>query len=388
MSEEILKPISVMTNDELLSVITVDRENFNEEYKSKVANELQQRGINLEKKFKTARFKLNLKEVEEVDVIEAFEKISLLKNSLDILNFINYMNEHFAVQKNENQFVVHHHSPKSGFSSFFLDNEAELKNSLQNFFELNNWLPEDVEVIAHWETFVESTSSDYILKLAELMDKSDISYCINSSQNIRFNSFKSPYSIVLPLDELKEAEDVFEKMEQLKESLHKKLEEAESKEDVDLQLEILSEMESITPEDPLVYYNRAQLLDEKGDYQNASDALIESFNIEMSNGAVDDIEDIENYLVEILDKVESKLNILHCLATIYAFKGEVDNAFEYYKKIIELDENDAMAHLHLGHHYYSNTEDDDKVKIHFKKFMELEPESEERESIEEILNNL
>jgi tetratricopeptide (TPR) repeat protein len=388
MSEEILKPISVMTDDELLSVLTVNRDNYNDEYKNKVADELAKRGINLEEKFRTARYKLNLQEVEEVNVTAVYEKISLLKNPLDILYFINYMNEHYTVQKNENFFVVHHHSPKNGFSSFFLDTEAELKNSLQNFFALNNWLPENVEVIEHWETFAESSSSDYILKLAQLMDESNISYCVNSAQVVRFNSFKAPYSIVLPVDEVPGAEDIFEKMEQVKENLHKKLEEAESKEDVDLQLKILIELESITPEDPLVYYNKAQLLDEKGDYQNASDALIESFNIEMSNGAVDDIEDIENYLVSILDKVEGKLNILHCLATIYAFKGEFENSIKYYKKIIDLDENDAMAHLHLGHHYYSHTEDDDIVKSHFNKYLELEPESEERESIEEILNNL
>ena len=388
MSEEILKPINAMTNDELLSVLTVNRENFNDEYKTKVADELAKRGINLEEKFKTARYKLNLQDVEEVDVIAAYEKISLLKTSLDVIYFINYMNEHFAVQKNENVFVVHHRSPNFGFSSFFLDNEAELKNSLQNFYTLNDWLPEDAEVIKHWETFAESTSSDYILKLAQLMYESNISYCLNSTQNVRFNSFNSPYSIVLPVEELQEAEEIFEKMEQLKENLHKKLEEAESKEDIDLQLELLIELESVTPEDSLVYYNKAQLLDEKGDYQNASDALIESFNIEMSNGAVDDIEDIENYLASILDKVESKSNILHCLATIFAFKGNVENSLEYYRKIISLDEDDAMAHLHLGHHYYSHTEDDDKVKTHFNKYIELEPESEDRESIEEILNNL
>ena len=388
MSEEILKPISVMSNDELISVLTVNKENFNDDYKTKVTDELVKRGISLEEKFRTASYKLNLQEVEKVDVTAVYEKISLLENSLDVLYFINYMNEHYTVQKNENKFVVHHHSPKYGFSSFFLENEAELKNSLKNFFALNNWLPENVEVIEHWETFAESSSSDYILKLAQLMDESNINYCVNTAQLVRFNSFKSPYSIVLPVDEMPEAEDVFEKMEELKEGLHKKLEEAESKSDVDLQLEILIELESFTPEDPLVYYNKAQLLDEKGDYQNAADALIESFNLEMSNGAVDDIDDIENYLVSILDKVEDKINILHCLATIFVFKGDIENSIQYYKKIIDLDETDAMAHLHLGHHYYSHTEDDEIVKIHFNKYLELEPESDERESIEEILNSL
>ncbi len=68
------------------------------------------------------------------------------------------------------------------------------------------------------------------------------------------------------------------------------------------QLEILTELESITPEDSVLYYNKAQLLDEKGKYQEASDSLIESFNLDMSNGDVEDIEDIEDYLVEILEK--------------------------------------------------------------------------------------
>lgn len=388
MSEEILKPINVMTDDELLSVLTVNRENFNDEYKTKVANELEKRGVNLDEKFRTAKIKLNHKEVEEVDVSVVNEKISLLKNPLDVLYFINYMKEHYAVQKNENNYVVHHHSPKSGFTSFFLDNEAQLKNSLQNFFAFNNWLPEDIEVIEHWETFAESTSVDYILKLVQLLDESEILYCVNSDRNVRFNSFDSPYSIVLPVDELQEAEKIFEKMDQIKETLHARLEEAASKEDVDSQLKILSELELVTPDDSLVFYNKAQLLDEKGDYQNASDALIESFNIEMSNGAVDDIEDVENYLVSILDKVEKKLNTLHCLATISAFKGDVENSFEYCKTIINLDENDAIAHLQLGHYYYSHTEDDAKVKFHFNKYLDLEPKSEQREAIEELLNNL
>ena len=336
MNENIIKPIDVMTDDELLSVITVQKENFNDDYKSKVADELAKRGVNLDEKFKIVKYKLNLQDIEEVDIKDAYEKISLLNNPLDVIYFINYMNENFAIQKNDGGFAAHHLTPKSGFSSFFVDNESELKNSLQNFLTLDNWLPEGSEVIEHWETFAESTSSDYILRLAELLDEIGIVYCVNSINMVRFNSFKSPYSIVLPVDQMQEAEEAFEKMDKLEESLHEKLEDAEKKEDVELQLKLLTQLESVTPEDHLVYYNKAQLLDEKGDYQNASDALIESFNIQMNNGAVDDIEDIENYLVEILDKVESKSNILHCLATIFAIKGDVKSSSEYYKKIIAL----------------------------------------------------
>ena len=57
-------------------------------------------------------------------------------------------------------------------------------------------------------------------------------------------------------------------------------------------------------------------------------------------------------------------------------------------KLIELNEKDPIAHLNLGHIYYSHFEEDEKVRFHFQKFIELEPHSEEIASIEEILNNL
>ncbi|MCW8850249.1 MAG: hypothetical protein OQJ81_09765, partial [Melioribacteraceae bacterium] len=205
MSDEIIKPIDVMTNDELISVLTVKKEDFNEEFKKKVVDELVKRGVNLEEKFKIAKYKLNLKDVEEVEVTEAYEKISLLKNPIDVIYFINYMNDHFAIQKNDGVFVIHHSTPKIGFSSFFINSEAELEKSLHNFLTLNEWLPEGAEVIEHWETFTESTSSEYILRIARLMDEIKLSYCINSAQLVRFNSFNSPYSIVVPADVINEA---------------------------------------------------------------------------------------------------------------------------------------------------------------------------------------
>ena len=55
------------------------------------------------------------------------------------------MNDSFAIQKNDGVFVIHHNTPKLGFSSFFLDSETELKNSLNNFLTLDQWLPEGAE---------------------------------------------------------------------------------------------------------------------------------------------------------------------------------------------------------------------------------------------------
>ena len=388
MSEEILKPIDVMNNDELIAILTIKKDNFNDEFRNKIVNELDKRGVKLNEILNVAKYKLNTEDVLEVNIDSAFEKVSLLKEPLDVLYFINYMTEHFTIQKNSNVFVIHHFEPKIGFTSFFVEDETKLKSSLYEFLTLGNWLPEETDVIKHWETFVESTSSAYILRLAKMLDDTDVVYSLNSNMLTRFSSNSSPYSIVLPVEDMDEATEVLTKMDELEKSLNEKLELAEKKEDVNLQLELLTELESVTPDDSLLFYNKAQLLDGKGDYKNASDALIESFNLDYSNGTVDDIEDIENYLIEVLDKVEAKGNILHCLASISAFKGDIENSFNYYNKLVELDEKDPIAHLNLGHLFYSETEDDEKVKLHFNKYIELEPESEERTAIETILENI
>jgi tetratricopeptide (TPR) repeat protein len=388
MSEEIIKSIDVMNNEELTSILTIQKDNFNDEFKNKVVKELDKRGIKLDEVLNTAKYRINTDEMLKVNVNSAYEKLSLLKEPLDVLYFENYMTEHLSIQKNSDVFVLHHYAPKVGFSSFFLDDNTMLKSSLYNFLTLSNWLPDKIDIIEHWQTFAESTSSAYILRLAKLLDDTDVVYSINSNRLARFSSVSSPYSIVIPVEEMEEAAIVFTKMDEFEKSLHEKLELAEKDENIDLQLELLTELESVTPDDSVLFYNKAQLLDEKGDFQNASESLIESFNLDVRNETVDDIEDIENYLIEVLEKVEAKSNILHCLATISAFKGAIDNSIKYYNELIALDENDPIAHLNLGHLFYSENLDDNKVKLYFKKFIEIEPESEEREAIEAILKNI
>ena len=388
MAEEILKPINVMNNDELISILTIKKESFNEEYKSRVLSELNNRGIKFDELLKIAKYKLNAEDTKTVDVDLAHEKFALLKEPIDVLTFINSMNEKFSIQKSHNYFVIHHYTKNIGFSSFFVDGDTILKKLLSKFLTFGNWSPDEGEIIKHWETFVDSSSSAYILRLAKILDDADVTYSINSNVLARFSSFNSPYSIVVPTEVIDEANESLEKIDELKTSLHRQLELAEENENSDLQLELLVELESVTPEDSILFYNKAQILDEKGDYQNASEALIESFNLDLSNGTIEDVDDTENYLVDILKKVEKKANILHCLATIAAFKNDNENTFKYYNQLIELDEKDSVAHLNLGHYFYSNTDDDEKVKFHFNKFIELEPESDEVEAIKAILKSM
>ena len=388
MEDNIIKPIDVMSDDELIAIVTIKKDNFNDDFRNKVLDELDKRGIKLDDILNTVEYKINFNDFEKINIADSYEKVSLIKEPLDVLYFKNYMKELLVLQKNSKAFVLHHYDPKIGFNSFFLYDEDELKNSINEFLNLGNWLPEETEIIMHWDNLAESTSEAYILRLVDQLDELGVNYSLNSNNLIRFSSVSAPYSIVVPVDDMAEAEEAFMEIEDLKNSLYEKLEKAEEKDDVNKQLEILTELESVTPEDSALFYNKAQLLDNMGEYQKASDALIESFNLDFGEGIVDDIDETENYLKEMLGKCENKKNILHCLATISSYKGDIETSLKYYKQLVDSDEKDSIAHLNLGHHYYSHTEEDEKVKFHFEKYIELEPESYERESIDAILKSL
>ena len=62
MKDQIIKPIDVMTDNELISTLTIYKDNFNEDYREKARAELQNRGINFEDILKEASFKINEKE--------------------------------------------------------------------------------------------------------------------------------------------------------------------------------------------------------------------------------------------------------------------------------------------------------------------------------------
>lgn len=388
MREKILKPLPQMSEDELIEVLTKDREDYNDEMLNKVTSELEKRGISLEDVKNRVTFWINASDPEKANIESALAKLDEEIEITDVLYFENYMSEIIAIQKAEKFYGAHHFNKKRNSQTFFINEDKDIKEFLKRFLRMEDWNSFVENSYEHWDTFIESHSAKYISNVAELLDGIGIYYSINSQNLIRFRTFSKPFALVVPVEFLDKAETVLDKLDDKKDKLYEELEKAEEASDIEKELEILRELEGITPEDPAVFYNKAQILAEKGEHKEASDAVIDSFNIELENGDVEDLVEIEKYLMEALPKVDDKKNILHCLASIASFKGENERAFELYKNLIKEDESDSVAHLNLGHLYFSQTEDDEKVKQHFNKYLELEPDSPERESIESILSSL
>jgi tetratricopeptide (TPR) repeat protein len=94
------------------------------------------------------------------------------------------------------------------------------------------------------------------------------------------------------------------------------------------------------------------------------------------------------FLERISEKLPQDVSILYNLATFARARGgDVEAAEGYYKKVLALKPEEALAHVNLGHIYYEGG-DDRSAARHFKKYLALEAESEERAAVEEILRSI
>ena len=65
-----------------------------------------------------------------------------------------------------------------------------------------------------------------------------------------------------------------------------------------------------------------------------------------------------------------------------------DEAIEAYEKSLTFDQNNAEAHYNLGLLYDKVKTDPEKAVLHYKKYLELKPDAEDKEEIETWIQQL
>jgi tetratricopeptide (TPR) repeat protein len=279
------------------------------------------------------------------------------------------------------------HLIEGSIYTYFGKHEDE-KSLLKEFLVNGTISASKLENYKDWEALIETSAEQYIKKIADYLDEMEIPYFVKDLNMKFFFGFSSPFSLMVPVKYLGDAEEAIDKARDKAEDLYSKLEKAEESGDEEKQLEIYDELEKLTPGDSAVFYNKAQILLNREDYENGAAAFIESFNLDVESGQIDDIDEIEAVLNNLAEKLPENLDVLHSLATISSFRNNIDEALDRYQKILDIKENDPIAHLNLGHLYYTHTDEDEKAKQHFNKYLELEPNSIEAESVRSILENL
>ena len=96
----------------------------------------------------------------------------------------------------------------------------------------------------------------------------------------------------------------------------------------------------------------------------------------------------ESYLKQLSEKLPGNTDILHTLAMLSLEQEKFTDAEKYFQKVLFVNPNDKAAHLNLGHLYYKGESPNGEALKHFNKYLELSPNSEDRQEIEDLVENL
>jgi tetratricopeptide (TPR) repeat protein len=100
-----------------------------------------------------------------------------------------------------------------------------------------------------------------------------------------------------------------------------------------------------------------------------------------------ELDEIKNLLRAISTKSPENIDILHALAALARYEGDTSSEMDYYRQVLKLDSTESIAHLNLGYLYYHQEDGYEQAEYHFRQFLELEPEAENREAIEDLLKS-
>jgi tetratricopeptide (TPR) repeat protein len=383
-----------MTDQELAAALSVDREQFTGQFHMAAQAELGRRGIRLDE------FKNRVTIVDrdgtgrQGTIKEALETCGGPAGPFDILSFINCVGETLTFQPGPSAWVGHYVDRGQYRFSFRVDASQNRQQLLQTFLELENWSARATETfdISEWDILLDSRSPERIMGLAGFLAGEQIPLLITDTRFFCLAAMRQdachgpPFKIMVPQESLENARGLLGKIDRKVEELHREADQRVREGDRQAELSVLTELIQLVPNDPRVHYRRGALLLEMGHAEAAADAFIASLihhrgHEALSRAAYQGLEAASSKLPE-------NVHVLHNLATFSALVGlDPDRVEGYYRRIIALSPEDAMAHLHIGYLYYEQG-DDISAYRHLKRYLELDPESEEREAIEQIIAGL
>jgi tetratricopeptide (TPR) repeat protein len=102
----------------------------------------------------------------------------------------------------------------------------------------------------------------------------------------------------------------------------------------------------------------------------------------------DYLDEAESYLEHLAARLSENLPLRHTLANIALFNEDDKKAKEYFEPILALAPADSVAHVNLGHLYAQDQRERSRAVWHYQRYLELEPQAEDRAAIESMLAGL
>jgi tetratricopeptide (TPR) repeat protein len=397
---QLIQQCSDMEEQELLNSVTIERHQFRDGYLEIALMEIEKRGYDI----KSVKVAFNEENEKTLTIEEAFLEFKDTISPLDAVTFTNSLDEMLVIQREFHNWGVHYFYHQEYQKSFFIKTANNAKEALKGFLYFKNWT-DAVEGEEHhidsWKLWASSDSFSYIEDLSRKIHDMDIFYTVNTTNLSLFNAIFGAYYdrsllyILVAPDHFDRANEVTMKMQERIDELFDQLDKLEQEPDEIKELEIYTELTRLSPNDALAFFNKGVLLYEMERDKEAAEAFMEAASLTMRGADPEQAEDseeildeIENVLIELSEKTPDDTSILHTVASIFSYQGNIDWSIEYFEKILSLDPKDDVAHINLGYLYNELPNEQTKALTHFKEYLALNPDDEDRASIESMIAEL
>lgn len=396
MKNPIEEKCSLMAEEELLRALTIEKDEYNEAFLKIARLEVDKRGIKLSELANQATLRFNDQKEEMLPLESICAKLKEPLSIWDSYSLTNFIGETLLIQAEGSGRLVHYFYKSSYDGSFLIDSVERLEKIVRIFCRADDWSVEIEEEIYldDWVVFINSPSREYVETIITALGKSEIP-CIVRGENLpRFDAIFGTYSddsllkILIPETYIDAAGAVLAEIDKAITALLRQAEAFAEQGDFHKELEIYEHLTKLLPNDELVFFVRGVALFELERYEEAVRSFSEAAVNAQTNRNIPIAEDSKSYLQQMEEKMPDNVELLHALASFSLEAEDLQKAEEYYRRILSCKADDEIAHLNLGHIYYHDPNLNRQALAHFRKYLELKPEAEDRETIEAIISEL
>jgi tetratricopeptide (TPR) repeat protein len=383
---ELCRALSVK---DLLRATTVDAEDYEPAFHAAAQRELSRRGHEVATTKSRARLIYPDGTTLEVNVedIDAMLPREFAEGAM--VGIENCVDDVLVFQRHRTQWVAHHAAHNGHKGSWICPSDEAMHAAARGFARLEDWhcgLVGDVP-LSDWVVIEPSCGTRYVQRAMEAMEAEGIdaravpapprSLCRGACIEV------PGYVLMVPVADEERSRAVLATFSEVVAGLHSQAalhaERAEAVEELAAYEEILA----LAPEDQVALFNRGVLLMETGRHEEALDCLVPLI------GRVEDdtLADIHHHLQGISRRAPS-IPVFHAMADIERVRGDVDAVRRHLEDALRMDANDAMTHLTLAYLFYEDAGSDTESASHFRRYLDLVPDADDREVIETILEGM
>ena len=377
-----------MENQDIIRVLTVDKNQYNATYLEMAQREIDRRGLVLRDRVDTVNVAWNNESGKDMTRAQAVAQAGGAWSPWALLTLVNCVGDAWVVQREFASWLIHFYERDAyRFSSFF-NALPELSDTLMLFMSLEPWEVAESHELDGWKPIFETRSRAFLTKIVADLVRDDIQHTVKTP--LFTGDKEGEYILTVPGYHVKAGEQIVGRAQEALGKLYDQAEKSALGDRREEELKLYDLLEQLVPENPAVHYNRAQALMEIGEEEGAIVALGEAIVLalpdltrEVTPSAGEDslaqlagnlnpllsllrvshekkdgrdisypdyIDDCAQVLEGLLQRRPDNIPARHCLATISELKGDIASAKKYCAEILERDDTDAAARSNLAYH--------------------------------------